>query len=343
VALYKRGNSWWMNFWFDGRHIQKSTKCKNKRDAEVVERAYQTQLAKGEVGIEPKRKAPTFQQAIKDYLVFLEVEHASKRNTFRRYENDAKVLLRYFGDTPVDKITTEMVDKFKLWRSNQKGEKTKRKLEPATINHEIYFLKMLCKRLLDLEVLSKNPSSKLKCLEVENEHTRTLSKEERQLYLLACTQPLQDVAILMLETGMRPSEVLNLLRNDVDIEKGVLFVREGKTKSARRKIPLSQQALRVLAKRTSIEVDCLFPNQNITKLNYAHLKAVSRAGILAFRLYDLRHTFATLHVENDTDVVTLASLLGHKDLKMIMRYAHPSEQHKQEAIQRLENRQERIA
>lgn len=139
MALYRRGKTWWMNFWFDGIHVQKSTKCKNKRDAETIERAYQTQLAKGEVGIEPKREVPTFKQAVKDFLAFLKVEHTNKPNTFRRYENDANVLLRFFGDVQMNKITVDTVEKFKIWRSNQKGEKTKRKLEPATINHEIYF------------------------------------------------------------------------------------------------------------------------------------------------------------------------------------------------------------
>jgi hypothetical protein len=51
MSLYKRGGVWWMNFWIEDRHIQKSTKCKSKKDAAEVERAYRTQIAKGEVGL----------------------------------------------------------------------------------------------------------------------------------------------------------------------------------------------------------------------------------------------------------------------------------------------------
>ena len=248
------------------------------------------------------------------------------------------IKLRFFGDVQMNKITVDTVEKFKIWRSNQKGEKTKRKLEPATINHEIYFLKMLFKRLIESDILVKNPASKVKCFALENEMTRTLSLDEQKLYLLACSQPLQDIAVLMIETGMRPSEVLNLRCQDIHLKNGFLQVREGKTKSARRKIPLLQQAYKVLDFRLSKETDLLFPNQTINMLSHYHQKAVKRSGIASCRLYDLRHTFATLHIENGIDVVTLASLLGHKDLKMIMRYAHPSEQHKQEAVQRLDNR-----
>ncbi len=75
MAIYKRGKTWWMSFNFNGKHIQKSTKTKNKRDADTIERAYRTQLAKGEVGIETKPDAPTFKSAMTDFLAWTTVEH----------------------------------------------------------------------------------------------------------------------------------------------------------------------------------------------------------------------------------------------------------------------------
>ena len=81
MALYKRGKIWWMSFQQDQRHFQKSTKCQNKRDAETVERAYRTQLAKGEVGIEAKPDAPAFSKAVEDFLIWAKIEHRTKTNT----------------------------------------------------------------------------------------------------------------------------------------------------------------------------------------------------------------------------------------------------------------------
>jgi spore germination protein GerM len=71
MALYKRPNSkyWWMKFFFDGEFVQQSTKCSNKRDALQVEAAFRHELALGRIGIEPKVKAPTFKQAVDDFLV----------------------------------------------------------------------------------------------------------------------------------------------------------------------------------------------------------------------------------------------------------------------------------
>ena len=51
-----------------------------------------------------------------------------------------------------------------------------------------------------------------------------------------------------------------------------------------------------------------------------------------FRLYDARYTFASHAVENGIDLLVLASILEHSSLKMVMRYAHPSENEKRDAV-----------
>jgi integrase len=78
-------------------------------------------------------------------------------------------------------------------------------------------------------------------------------------------------------------------------------------------------------------------NQHIVKLNNAHNGAVTRSKVERFRLYDLRHTFATRAAEAGVDLVTLAALMGHSRVQMLMRYAHPTEQHQFEAIRKMES------
>ena len=73
------------------------------------------------------------------------------------------------------------------------------------------------------------------------------------------------------------------------------------------------------------------------QINKIHVKTVSRIG-LKFRLYDCRHTFATRVLDNGTDLLTLASILGHSNLNQVMRYAHPSETRKNEAIQQMQKK-----
>ena len=68
----------------------------------------------------------------------------------------------------------------------------------------------------------------------------------------------------------------------------------------------------------------------------AHDAAVRRAGIaVPFRLYDLRHTYATRAAQAGVDVLTLAALLAHTTVQMTSRYVHPTDQYKREAMEKL--------
>jgi integrase len=84
-------------------------------------------------------------------------------------------------------------------------------------------------------------------------------------------------------------------------------------------------------------------NTHILKLNNAHRGAISRYGVEAFRLYDLLQTFATRAAEAGVDLVTLASLLGHSRIQMVMRYAHPTEEHQINAIRKIEDNWQKVA
>jgi len=359
MALYKRGGVWWMNFWIDDYHVQKTTKCKNKRDAAEVERAYRTQIAKGEVGIEARKRAPSFSAAMKDFLAWSKHEHAARPATHTRYETSSKALLRYFNETPIDQIKPEHIEQFKVWRIKQKksapakkvkklgtAAKTNKALKPATVNRELACLKILFNYFIKSDVLTKaNPVSRVKFLAENNEQMRVLTVDEERLYLMAASQPLQDVAALMLETGARPEEICRLTRESINLEQGYLSIPFGKTKAARRKIPLTARASAVLEKRIAeAEGDYLFSggrggsdsSKPIVKLNNAHRGAVKRAGLKPFRLYDCRHTFATRAAEARIDLVTLAAMLGHSRIQMVLRYAHPTEEHQFNAMKKME-------
>ncbi|HEX8287105.1 MAG TPA: tyrosine-type recombinase/integrase [Pyrinomonadaceae bacterium] len=59
---------------------------------------------------------------------------------------------------------------------------------------------------------------------------------------------------------------------------------------------------------------------------------------MKFRLYDCRHTFATRVLDSGIDLLTLAAMLGHSSLDQVMRYAHPSETRKNDAIKQMQKK-----
>jgi len=72
------------------------------------------------------------------------------------------------------------------------------------------------------------------------------------------------------------------------------------------------------------------------KVNNAHTGALRRSGLIPFRIYDLRHTWATRAAMSGIDLVTLAAMLGHSRIQMVLRYAHPTAEHQVSAMRRLE-------
>ena len=345
MALYKRPNSkfWWMKFTFDGELVQQSTKVANKRDALTIEAAFRHELALGRIGIKPKKDAPTFADAASDFLLWAKVNHA-EQSTARRERFAVNVLADFFGKRRVDVIESKDVEKFVVWRSEQTSRKTKTFITRETVNGELITLKKIFKRLVNEEILSKNPTVAVKLLKTNEASFHVISDDEEKLYLMACSQPLQDVATLMLETGMRCGEVYRIKRSEVFLGKGLLKVTKGKTKASIRQVHLSDKAAGVLRYRLNkFKGENLFPQNDedfraaTETIDKMHIRTMERVK-MSFRLYDCRHTFASRAVENGIDLLTLSQILGHNGLKTISRYAHPSESYKADAIKKMQNR-----
>jgi len=189
----------------------------------------------------------------------------------------------------------------------------------------------------------RNPVSRVKFLEENNELTQLPSDDDVRNYFAVASQPLYDVASLILETGMRPEEVIHIRRDNVHLAENYYYNPHGKTKAARRRIPLTANAAAVLKHRLeTIPGPYIFPhekdqNKPMLKVNHAHDGAVRRSRVRRFRLYDLRHLFATRLAQAGVDLVTLAALLGHSKIQMVLRYAHPVDSHKVNAIRKLED------
>ncbi len=130
--------------------------------------------------------------------------------------------------------------------------------------------------------------------------------------------------------------------HNVHLDGDYYFNPHGKTKAAKRRIKLTATAKNIVARRVALLVgDYLFPhdkdpNRPVPKVNNAHDRALRDSKVAHFRLYDARHTWATRAAEAGIDLVTLASMLGHSKINMVLRYAHPSQEHQTKAMDKFE-------
>jgi len=135
----------------------------------------------------------------------------------------------------------------------------------------------------------------------------------------------------MLNTGLRREEGLQLGWDNVDLEKGVIFIGKTKDKDARI-IPLTNQA-RLILERLG---DGLFAGLKKNTATQKFISAASRAGLKGFKLHSLRHTFATRLIELGVDILTVSKLLGHSDIRTTMIYAKSGVSVLRDAVARLD-------
>lgn len=188
-----------------------------------------------------------------------------------------------------------------------------------------------------------NPARLVKRLPEENERTRLLSEEEeerlRQVIERDCPEHLPELDIA-LHCGMRQGEQYKLLWSDVDLDGPRARLRKTKNKSTRYAPlnALAREALHQLLEDAEKDQQNLFMSERgrpLKKPRYWWDRVIKEAGIEDFRWHDLRHTFASRLVMAGVDLRTVAQLLGHKTLQMVMRYAHLSQSHELGAVERL--------
>ncbi len=361
MGVYKRSKKakfYWTEFIQNGQRIQESTKCTNREKAKEYESHRRSQLSLGRIGIvlpkaDSDKFAPLgFGDEMQNYITN---NRKIKESTRRRYQVASKALTAFFDKVPVESIDFAAVERFRNSREKQhklapvrklaKNPKTKlnKVIKPATVNRELILLSGLFRYLIKKGKVSSNPVTGVDLLKENNIQDNIVNQDEFRAYIIAASQPLRDVAIVMFETGMRPGEIFNLRKRNIKFTENLIDITEGKTDNAPRKIPMSENAERVIAARyDSAEGDLLFPggknadqDEPIVKLTNSHLATIRRAGLKSFRLYDLRHTFATEYIAAGGDLLTLAAILGHSKLATLQRYGHPSDQHKAAAIQKL--------
>jgi site-specific recombinase XerD len=263
------------------------------------------------------------------------LEELQRRNlsaiTTRIYLHSVEEFARYFN-TPPDRLGLEHV------RQYQAHLFTDRKLEAVSVAQQVsalrfFFLKTLKRPwLVDDMPVPKRP---IRLPEV-------LSREEVERLIESAANPLHRIWLLILYgTGLRREELLQLKIEDIDSDRMLIRIRQGKGKKDRNVMlsPMLLQELRDYWRSLNPKPKTyLFPSKGPHHNDDAPMtsksvwdavqQAARRAGLdKRVHPHTLRHCFATHLLEAGADLRTIQVLLGHADLKTTSRYLHVSERH----------------
>ena len=154
---------------------------------------------------------------------------------------------------------------------------------------------------------------------------RRLQAGEENRLLTACREArnphLMPIVKLALETAMRQSELIHLRWEHIDLNRRTAHLPDTKNGEART-VPLSTTAVEVLrALPRSLHGD-VFPGLTTEAIKRAYIRAVRRSEIEDLGFHDLRHEATTRLFEKCLNIMEVASITGHKDLRMLRRYTH---------------------
>ena len=329
MSVYKKNNRWYIDYYLpNGQRKREAVSIEgvdpskiNREDAKKALSIRKAEIAQGKFDIVQTNKAITFTKLSERYL---EYSKTNKR-AWKRDEQSLKHLDYFFKGKTLQQITPWLIEKYK---SNRKND-----VKPSTVNRELDTLRHMLNIAVVWKMIDDSPYKGIKHFKVNNSNLRILSDEEFNRLYQSASIELKPILLTAYTTGMRLGEILNLKWEDVNFKDDYIIVRDSKNYESRTISihPTLKETLSQLINKS--ESEFIFEGRKTVKR--AWQKALKLSGISHCRFHDLRHTFASNLVMNGVDIVTVAELMGHKDLSMTKRYSHPSPQHKKDAIKSL--------
>ena len=318
MSVYKRGNVWWISYYYNGERIREGISG-NRREAEAAHEARKTDVRRGEYRHIAKRERVTFEDMVAEY----KAEKAGKRS-LRQDEIILKKLLPAFRFKYLDQITAQDIEAYKKKRADE--------VSGATVNRGLALLKCLFNVAIQKNHVSRNPVKGIKFFpEMPRKGDRVFSSLEIEHLIEAAAPHLRPILAVALFTGLRKGDILALRPEDVDFKNRVIRVLMQKTAEPV-EIPMHPILERTLRAAMSSPAPYVFmstrPSRRtgeITKLS--NIKngfhgAIERSGLAGrgYCFHDIRRTFASMLYRSSVPLLTVSKLLGHRSVKTTERY-----------------------
>ncbi|MGF7433088.1 site-specific integrase [Pasteurella bettyae] len=323
MSIYKKPNGiWWVDFRTpSGQRIRHSAKTTERKLAQE----YHDKIKHEAWRVVNLNKKP--ERTIEEALIrFLEVSQGQKDlETKIRHTQYWRTVLK--GRTLSSLTTDDIVNNLPTHKTG-----TQEKLSPSTQNrYRTSIMRALSLAhkagwIDSIPYVPKNPEPKVRI--------RWITKDEANRLIESLNlEWMKDVCSFALMTGARMTEILSLTWDKIDFARNIAIVTSDIAKSGKaRPLPLSKDAILLLKRKQNEMVSNVVFHRGKGKLinvidRHDFYRALKKADIRDFRFHDLRHTWASWHVQNGTPLMVLKELGGWETIEMVKRYAHLNASH----------------
>ena len=268
------------------------------------------------------------------------------------------------GDIKLNRLTSRELQKlYKDLLENGRLREVQKEKNPGLSSSTVRGIHMMLHNALDRAVkerlILRNPTEDCIIPKLEKKEMKILHPEDIKAYLTAAERRgVLPMFYLELVSGVRKGELVALLWDDLDMERrtisvskqalsrpgGEIVVNRPKTENSIRAVSIPQEAVDLLVEEHKKHPDnpYMFPSPKTGGMYYPdsvvnlHKKLLQDAGLEHIRFHDLRHTFATMALQNGVDVKTVSSMLGHYDAGFTLRtYTHATRQMQEQAAEKM--------
>jgi integrase len=297
-----------------------------KKQAEAEHDNYKVKIKGGYV-----LDSPTLEEFSLDFIIHK--RDVEKLRSTDRYILSLKYLINFFGATrTLNEITPKNIDEYKSFRLKT--------VKPPTVNRELECLKALINLAEKWnQFTGQNPVSKAGLLKEIREEQVPVSIEEERILIPALMDNLSWICEFALNTGMRIGEILQLRDNAISYNKlekmnfAKIEATEQKGKKFR-EVPLNNRAVELIEKSRKFKKKIrskapeIFVNSNGERYKDHDsvyptvLRTCKKLGLRNINPHLFRHTFITRLIENGADPITVQEIVGHTNIKTLLRYTH---------------------
>lgn len=309
--LYRRSRSpfWWVRFQLDGREYRISARTRDRAQAEEFEtQARSRAWRQARLG---ERPVVLWEVATKRWLT-----ETQKRSKWRD-----EAIIAWFGQhlkgQPIENITAEVIAELRGLKADETSQ--------STANRYMAFLRALLRKELG------TAAPKVPMYAVAKGEPRWLTRGQFDKLAKALPLHLADMATFTVATGLRMRNVTHLTWDRVDLKRRHVWIPGSRAKAGKPiAVPLNDDAVEILKrwKGQHEERVFLFRHKPVDDANGATFKAAAASvGLPDLRWHDLRHTWASWHVQAGTPLHALQELGGWASYEMVRVYAHLSSGH----------------